>query len=127
MRSIGRIAAAFVVAPGASALTMVAVLSIIGRGLPSERYAATVAAVVYGAAILIGFIGFPSFLLFRALCLRSVAFYVGAALAVAAPLMLMAAALTGGAVLPLVAGLSAAAGGAVFYEIMERQQQQRSP
>ena len=42
------------------------------------------------------------------------------ALVVAAPLMVIAAMLTGGAGLPLVAALSAATGGIVFHEIMER-------
>ena len=117
MTSTARIATAFAVAPTASALTMVAALSAIGRGIPSARYILTVAAIAYGAAIVLGI---PAFLLSRGWHLHSVAFYSGAALVVAAPLMTLAAALTGGAVLPLVAGLSAATGGVVFHEIMER-------
>ena len=96
---------------------MVAILSVIGRGIPSARYIVTVAAIAYGAAIVLGI---PAFLLSRRWHLHSVASYAGAALVVAAPLMIIAAALTGGAVLPLVAGLSAATGGVVFHEIMER-------
>lgn len=97
---------------------MVAVLSVIGRDIPSARYAVTVAALVYAVAIIPDI---PAFLLFRACRLQYAVFYVGAALAVAACLMLIAASLTGSAVLPLVAGLSAAAGGAVFHRIVERQ------
>lgn len=117
MTSTVRIAAAFAVAPAASALTMIVALSVIGRGIPSARYILTVAAIAYGAAIALGI---PAFLLSRGWHMHSVAFYSGAAVVVAAPLMTLAATLTGGAVLPLVAGLSAAAGGVVFHEIMER-------
>jgi hypothetical protein len=115
--STGRIATAFAVSASASTLTMVAILSVIGRGIPSARYIVTVAAIVYGATIVLGI---PAFLLSRGWHLHSVAFYAGAALVVAAPLMTVAAALTGGAVLPLVAGLSAATGGVVFHEVMEQ-------
>lgn len=117
MTSTGRIATAFAVSPAASTLTLVAILSVIGRGLPSVGYFVTVAAVVYGASIVLGI---PAFLLSRGWHSHSIAFYAGAALFVAAPLMVIAAMLTKGAELPLVAGLSAATGGVVFHEIMER-------
>ena len=96
---------------------MVAILSVIGRATPSVGYIYTVAALTYGAAIVLGI---PAFLLSRSWKLRSVAFYAGAALVVAAPLIVIAAMLTGGAELPLVAGLSAVAGGVAFHAIMER-------
>jgi hypothetical protein len=115
--STARIATAFAASPSVSTLTMVAILSVMGGGMPSARYIVTVAAIAYGTAIVLGI---PAFLLSRGWHLHSVAFYSGAALVVAAPLMTLAAALTGGAVLPLVAGLSAATGGVVFHEIMER-------
>jgi hypothetical protein len=117
MAPIGRVITAFTVSPAASTLTMVAVLSVIGRAIPSAGYVFTVAALAYGAAIVLGI---PAFLLSRGWQLHSMAFYGGAALVVAAPLIVLAAMLTAGAELPLFAGLSAAIGGVVFHEIMER-------
>jgi hypothetical protein len=96
---------------------MFAILSVIGRAIPPAGYIFTVAAIAYGAAIVLGL---PAFLLSRGWHFHSVAFYAGAALVVAAPLMVIAAMLTGGAELPLFAGLSAATGGVVFHEIIER-------
>ena len=117
MTSSARVATAFAVSPAASTVIIVAVLSVIGRAIPSAEYLATVAAVVYGAAIVLGI---PTFLLSRAWNLHSITFYVGAALVVAAPLLVIAALLSRGATLPLVAGLGAATGGVVFHEISER-------
>jgi hypothetical protein len=95
---------------------MVAVLSIIGHAIPSAGYVFTVAVLAYGAAIVLGI---PAYLLSRGWQMHSMAFYGGAALVVAAPLMVLAAMLTAGAELPLVAGLSGIIGGVVFHEIME--------
>ena len=109
--------------PAASTLTIVAALSVIGRAIPSAGYLATVAALAYGAAIVLGI---PAFLFSRTWHLHSISFYVGAALVVAAPLLVIAAMLTGGAELPLVAGLGAATGGVVFHEISERRCHRRN-
>jgi uncharacterized membrane protein AbrB (regulator of aidB expression) len=98
-------------------LTIVAVLSVIGRGMPSAQYLATVAAVVYGAAI---GLGIPTYLLCRVRRWRSIYFHVGAALLVAIPLLVIAALLTEGATLPFVAALGTATGGVVFHAISER-------
>jgi hypothetical protein len=117
VNSTARIATAFVVSPAASTLAIVAVLSGIGRGMPSAQYLATVAAVVYGAAIALGI---PIFLLSRAWNAHSIYYHVGAALLVAAPLLVIAALLTEGVTLPFVAALGAATGGVVFHAILER-------
>jgi hypothetical protein len=98
-------------------LTIVVVLSVIGRAIPSARYSITVAAVCYGVAIVLGI---PLFLCFRAWNSHSIYFYVGAALLVAAPLLVMAGMLTAGAQLPVVAGVGAGIGGVVFHGISER-------
>jgi len=90
----------------------------VGRAIPTAGYIFTFAALAYGAAIILGI---PAFLLSRSWHLHSMAFYGGAALVVAAPLMVLAAVLTAGAELPLVAGLSAVTGGVVFHEIIERE------
>jgi hypothetical protein len=84
----------------------------------------TVAALAYGTATVLGI---PAFLLSRGWHLHSVAFYAGASLVVAAPPIIVAAMLTGGAVLPLVAAVSAVAGGVVFHRIMERRPGTDSP
>ena len=117
MTSRARVATAFAVSPAASTLTIVVVLSVIGRAIPSAEYSITVAALVYGAAIVLGI---PVFLLSRAWHLHSISFCVGAALVVAAPLMAIAGMLTAGVQLPVVAGLGAAIGGVVFHGISER-------
>jgi len=92
--SRARLATAFAVSPAASTLTIIMVLSVIGRAIPSAGYSITVAAVCYGAAIVLGI---PVFLLSRAWHLPSIYFYVGGALLVAAPLMVVAGMLTAGA------------------------------
>jgi hypothetical protein len=92
-------------------------LSVIGGAIPSAQYLATVAALAYGAAIVLGI---PTFLISRAWNSHSISFYVAASLVVAAPLLVIAAMLSGGATLPLVAGLGAVTGGVVFHEISER-------
>jgi hypothetical protein len=80
-------------------------------------YVATVAALAYGAAIVIGI---PAFLLSRHWQLHSIAFYTSTALVVSLPLLVISAVLTSGAELPIVAGLGAITGGLVFYAVMER-------
>jgi hypothetical protein len=110
-------ALAFAISPAASTFTIVAILSVIGRALPSPEYLATVGAVCYGAAAILGI---PAFLLSRAWNAHSIAFHVGGALVVAAPLLAIAAMLTGGAELPYVAGLGATVAGVVFHQILER-------
>lgn len=96
---------------------MVVILSAIGHAIPSAGYVFTVAALVYGSAIIFGV---PAFLLSRRWHLDSTAFYLGVAVVVATPPIAATAILTRGVVLPLVVGLSAAAGGIVFHEVMER-------
>jgi hypothetical protein len=122
--SIVRIATAFAVSPAASTVTMVAILSIIGRAIPSAGYIFTVAALVYGTAIVLGI---PAFLLSRGWHLHSVAFYAGASLVVAAPPTIVAAMLTREVVLPLVAAVGAVAGGVVFHKITERRPETDGP
>jgi hypothetical protein len=113
----GRIFAAFAVSPAASTLTIVAILSVIGRALPSVGYVVTVAALAYGAAIVLGI---PAFLLSRRWHLHSITFYASAALFVSLPLLVISAVLTSGAALPFIAGLGAISGGIVFHAVMER-------
>jgi hypothetical protein len=80
-------------------------------------YVTTVAALAYGAAIVIGI---PAFLLSRRWQLHSIAFYTSTALVVSLPLLVISAMLTSGAELPIVAGLGAITGGLIFYAVMER-------
>jgi hypothetical protein len=115
--SLGRIATAFAVSPAASALVIVATLSAIGRALPSPGYILTVAALACGAAIVLGI---PAFLLSRSWNLHSVGFYIITATVVSAPLLVVAAMLTGGLQLSVVSGLGPAIGGVIFHGIVER-------
>jgi hypothetical protein len=108
---------AYVASPAASTLTMLAILSFVGRAIPSAGYVLTIAALAYGAAIVLGI---PVFLLSRGWHLHSMPFYAGAALVLAAPLMVIAAMLTRGVELPLVVSLGAVTGGVVFHAIIER-------
>jgi hypothetical protein len=105
------------VSPAASTLTIVALLSVIGHALPSVGYVITVAALAYGAAIVLGI---PAFLLSRHWDVHSIAFYASAALVVSLPLLVISAMLTSGAELPFIAGLGAITGGFVFYAVIER-------
>lgn len=112
----GRIIAGFVISPGASAVTMIALLSVISRAFPSVGYAVTVALLVYGCAIVLGV---PIFLLSRSWNLHTLLFYSAAALAIAAPLICLAIMLTHGIALPAVATVAAICGGLVFRAIVE--------
>jgi hypothetical protein len=115
--SIGRICVAFAVSPAASTLTIVAALSVIGHALPSVGYVVTVAAIVYGAALVLGI---PAFLLSRRWHLHSIVFYASTSLVVSLPLLVISAMLTKGAELAFIAGLGAIIGGIAFYAVMER-------
>jgi hypothetical protein len=115
--STARIGLAFAVSPAASTLTVVAALSVIGHALPSVGYVATVAALAYGAAVVLGI---PAFLLSHGWRLHSITFHAASALVVSSPLLVISALLTKGPVLPLVAGLGAVAGGVIFHAVTER-------
>jgi uncharacterized membrane protein len=115
--STARIGLAFAVSPAASTLTVVAALSVIGHALPSVGYVATVAALAYGVAVVLGI---PAFLLSRGWRLHSITFHATSALVVSSPLLVISALLTKGPVLPLVAGLGAVAGGVIFHAVTER-------
>jgi hypothetical protein len=114
---IARVVLAFSLSAAASASTIVVILSSIGHAVSSFQYALTVAASVYGDAVVVGL---PAFLVFRFWRLHSVASYVGGAIIVAAPLMAMATMLSEEITLLLVGTFSAAVGGIVFHTVMEK-------
>jgi hypothetical protein len=107
---------AFAVAPAASTFTIVVVLSVIGRSLPSLGYVFIVASLAYGTGCVIGI---PAFLVSRPWRLHSISFYASTALIISLPFLVISAILTRGIELPLVASLGAVIGGVAFYGVME--------